>query len=68
MCFPSMRRLLFSLDVGGRHLKDGSLEGFELGLGCAVLAVACCRISGLTALNSLLQYINWLVWEVFSVN
>ena len=23
---------------------------------------------GLTALNSLLQYVNWLVWEVCSVN
>ena len=38
MCFPSMRCLLFSLDIGGRHLKDGSFEGFELGLVCAVLA------------------------------
>ena len=28
----------------------------------------CCRILGLTALNSLLQYVNWLVWEVCSVN
>ena len=27
-----------------------------------------CRILGLTAFNSLLQYINWLVWEVCSVN
>ena len=27
-----------------------------------------CRILGLTALNSLLQYVNWLVWEVWSVN
>ena len=27
-----------------------------------------CRILGLTALNSLLQYVNWLVWEVCSVN
>ena len=27
-----------------------------------------CRILGLTTLNSLLQYINWLVWEVCSVN
>ena len=23
---------------------------------------------GLTTLNSLLQYVNWLVWEVCSVN
>ena len=27
-----------------------------------------CRILGLTALNSLLRYVNWLVWEVCSVN
>ena len=27
-----------------------------------------CRILGLTALNSLLQYVKWLVWEVCSVN
>ena len=27
-----------------------------------------CRILGLTALNSLLQYVNWLVWELCSVN
>ena len=27
-----------------------------------------CRILGLTALNSLLQYVNWLVWKVGSVN
>ena len=26
------------------------------------------RILGLTALNSLLQYVNWLVWEFCSVN
>ena len=27
-----------------------------------------CRILGLTALNYLLQYVNWLVWEVCCVN
>ena len=27
-----------------------------------------CRILGLTALNSLLQYVNWLAWDVCSVN
>ena len=27
-----------------------------------------CRILGLTTLKSLLQYVNWLVWEVCSVN
>ena len=30
--------------------------------------IAGCRILGLTTLNSLLQYVNWLVWEVCSVN
>ena len=27
-----------------------------------------CRILRLTTLNSLLQYVNWLVWEICSVN
>ena len=27
-----------------------------------------CRILGLTTFNSLLQYVNWLVWEIGSVN
>ena len=27
-----------------------------------------CRLLGLTAFNSLLQYLNWLVWEISSVN
>ena len=27
-----------------------------------------CRILGLPTLNSLLQYVNWLVWEVCSIN
>ena len=40
MCLPSIGRLLFSLGVGGRHLKDGSLDGFELGLDCTVFADA----------------------------
>ena len=31
-------------------------------------AILVCRIVGLTALNSLLQYVNCLVWEVCSVN
>ena len=30
--------------------------------------VVTCRILGLTAFDSLLQYVNWLVWEVCSVN
>ena len=28
----------------------------------------CCRILGLTTFNSLLQYVNRLVWEICSVN
>ena len=34
----------------------------------ALMTKQSCRIFGLTALNSLLQYVNWLVWEVCSVN
>ena len=34
----------------------------------AYLTTPCCRILGLTTLNSLLQYVNWLLWEVCSVN
>ena len=33
-----------------------------------LVAATRCRILGLTTLNSLLQYVNWLVWEVCSVN
>ena len=33
-----------------------------------ILHIVNCRILGLTALKSLLQYVNWLVWEVSSVN
>ena len=44
------------LQAAMASIKTGNgLEGF-------------CRILGLTALNSLLQYVNWLVWEVCSVN
>ena len=32
------------------------------------LAFNFCRILRLTTLNSLLQYVNWLVWEICSVN
>ena len=34
--------------------------------GCMAAVSPDCRILGLTTLNSLLQYINWLVWEVCS--
>ena len=40
MCLPSISRFLFSLGVGGCHLKEGSLDGFELGLDCTVFAEA----------------------------
>ena len=42
MCLPLISHLLFSLRVGGRHLKDGSLDEFELGLDCIVFAYAFC--------------------------
>ena len=42
MCLPSISRLLFSLGAGGHHLKDGSLDGFELGLDCTVFAGTFC--------------------------
>ena len=63
------------------HPKDQRLVGcrwvFKVkhnGVYCARLVakgfsqIPGCRILGLTALNSLLQYVNWLVWEVCSVN
>ena len=37
-------------------------------LGRLVTHAQVCRILGLTTLNPLLQYVNWLVWEVCSVN
>ena len=42
MCLPSISCLLFSLGVGGRHLKDGLLDEFELGLDCTVFSDAFC--------------------------
>ena len=46
------------------HLSCEALSGnVPLGMHYGV----CCRILGLTAFNSLLQYVNWLVWEVCSV-
>ena len=33
-----------------------------------ILDLLHCRILGLTTLNSLLQYVNWVFWEVCSVN
>ena len=42
MCLPLMSCLLFSLWVGGRHLKGGLLEGFELVLDCTVFADVLC--------------------------
>ena len=39
-----------------------------LGKGSSIHSSGHCRILGLTTLNSLLQYVKWLVWEVCSVN
>ena len=47
--------------------KHGSLVDRGANHGLAGSDVSC-RILGLTTLNSLLQYVNWLVWEVCSVN
>ena len=49
---------------------SSSVSSLVLFVSLYVLLVlnSCCRILGLTALNSLLQYVNWLVWEVCSVN
>ena len=48
------------------HLKKAREE--HRPRGCRRPQRTSCRILGLTALNSLLQYVNWLVWEVCSVN
>ena len=47
-----------------RSKDDLIIEGSYTKRLCSVI----CKILGLTALNSLLQYVNWLVWEVCSVN
>ena len=53
-----------------RHMLSTKGYGlkFELRKDMIKWALKACRILGLTALNSLLQYVNWLVWEVCSVN
>ena len=49
-----------------------SIAKFQFGIDNMLLVfiklICCCRSLGHTALNSLLQYVNWLVWEVCSVN
>ena len=48
--------------------ETGEISFEPLSIIAAADLVTCCRILGLTALNSLLQYVNWLVWEICSVN
>ena len=48
--------------------KNGDLYKFQCRLIDHLKIMGICRILGLTTLNSLLQYVNWLVWEVCSVN
>ena len=59
--FPSYELLLSA----SSHV-DSSKSGEDPCKTCEIMGD--CRILGLTALNSLLQYVNWLVWEVCSVN
>ena len=56
--YPLGGLLFFKCTLYG--VKNAAKTFWKLLLGC--------RILGLTALNSLLQYVNWLVWEVCSVN
>ena len=52
----------------GPRLKIEFVVAYPFGQQGMFPVVVVCRILGLTALNSLLQYVNWLVWEVCSVN
>ena len=54
----------YSLEEAQRHLAAAQSARSDDDSG----TVEHCRILGLTALNSLLQYVNWLVWEVCSVD
>ena len=47
--------------------EEVDLDKFEM-METSAFCKKICRILGLTTLNSLLQYVNWLVWEVCSVN
>ena len=67
--------MLIHIWISPRHWKDASGEKRSLGSDTLYVFLCLetqvykyCRILGLTALNSLLQYVNWLVWEVCSVN
>ena len=53
-------------DMYGDRMDTDSDEDKIVKYNMALLAN--CTILGLTTLNSHLQYVNWLVWEVCSVN
>ena len=52
------------LERTGRTVSVTGIDNHELPGLDIVTCAALCRILGLTALNSLLQYVNWLVWEI----
>ena len=54
--------------VGRTFLLPAGDNGERLRAKVTRKVVEVCRILGLTTLNSLLQYVNWLIWEVCSVN
>ena len=75
--FPMKRHLKSrnpALNVPRRHEAVATDTVFsdtpavDSGVKQAQVFVGSCRILRLTTLNSLLQYVNWLVWEICSVN
>ena len=74
-CFGDMlkdekRKSQFKYDLGklmGDYTVPLPLGNFNMSNTETRRLELCCRILGLTTLNSLLQYVNWLVWEVCSV-
>ena len=48
--------------------KKAELDDKKTELQAIAHTIHNCRILGLTTFNSLLQYVNWLVWEICSVN
>ena len=62
-CTANRQRFINVIMNAIKRRNDANQVKYKFGV-----RVPSCRILGLTALNSLLQYVNWLVWEVCSVN